>query len=143
MNWYNCLFQILFICGLACIIGLERTFRFFVQRKKIKSSLAFFGGIIIVLLGWPLIGMIIESYGFFLLFRYSTYACICLCRMPTLKSSLRLDNSKNYIHLLKLVTFCQKALIISSCLLQWFFPSCHKLLAKSANFGPCSQPSWY
>lgn len=65
----NFFLQILFICGLACIIGLERTFRFFVQRKKIKSSLAFFGGIVIVLLGWPLIGMIIESYGFFLLFR--------------------------------------------------------------------------
>lgn len=65
-------FQILFICGLACIIGLERTFRFFVQRKKIKSSLAFFGGIIIVLMGYPLIGMVIESYGFFLLFRYSS-----------------------------------------------------------------------
>lgn len=64
-------FQILFICGLACIIGLERTFRFFVQRKKIKSSVAFFGGIIIVLMGYPLIGMVIESYGFFLLFRYS------------------------------------------------------------------------
>lgn len=64
------LFQILFICGLACVIGLERTFRFFFKRNKIKASLAFFGGIIIVLVGWPIIGMIVESYGFFLLFRY-------------------------------------------------------------------------
>lgn len=54
---------------MACVIGLERTLRFFFQRKKIKASIAFFGGIVIVLVGWPLVGMIIESYGFFLLFR--------------------------------------------------------------------------
>jgi hypothetical protein len=36
----------------------------------VKASIAFFGGIIIVLVGWPLVGMIVESYGFFLLFRY-------------------------------------------------------------------------
>lgn len=62
--------QILFIAGLACVIGLERTFRFFFQKHKIKASIAFFGGIIIVLVGWPLIGMLLETYGFVLLFRY-------------------------------------------------------------------------
>lgn len=62
--------QILFISGLGAVIGRERTFRFFFQRHKIKGSIAFFGGIIIVLVGWPLVGMIFEGYGFFLLFRY-------------------------------------------------------------------------
>lgn len=62
--------QILFIAGLACVIGLERTFRFFFQKHKIKASIAFFGGIIIVLIGWPLVGMLLETYGFILLFRY-------------------------------------------------------------------------
>lgn len=62
-------FQILFIVGLSCVIGLERTFRFFFQRHKAKASAAFFGGIFVVLLGWPLIGMIVETYGFVLLFR--------------------------------------------------------------------------
>lgn len=52
------------------IIGFERTFRFFFQRYKIKASALFFGGIAIVLLGWPVTGMIIEIYGFFLLFGY-------------------------------------------------------------------------
>jgi hypothetical protein len=61
--------QILFIAGLACVIGLERTFRFFFQRHKIKASISFFGGIVIVLVGWPLIGMLFETYGFVLLFR--------------------------------------------------------------------------
>lgn len=61
--------NILFICGLACVIGLERTFRFFFQKHKAKASVAFFGGIIIVLIGYPLIGMVVETYGFVLLFR--------------------------------------------------------------------------
>lgn len=52
------------------IIGFERTFRFFFQRYKIKATALFFGGISIVLLGWPLIGMIVEVYGFFLLFGF-------------------------------------------------------------------------
>nr|XP_002130219.1 vesicle transport protein GOT1B [Ciona intestinalis] len=60
--------NLLFISGLSFIIGLQRTFNFFFQRHKIKSSGFFFTGIFVVLLGWPLIGMLIETYGFFLLF---------------------------------------------------------------------------
>lgn len=70
-------FQILFISGLACVIGLERTFRFFFQKHKVKASVAFFGGIIVVILGWPLVGMICETYGFVLLFRYVVPAFSC------------------------------------------------------------------
>ena len=55
------------------IIGFERTFRFFFQRYKIKATALFFGGIFIVLIGWPLIGMIVEIYGFFLLFGYVNF----------------------------------------------------------------------
>ena len=62
-------FQILFISGLALVIGLERTFRFFFQKHKVTGSSCFLGGIVVVLFGWPLIGMIIEAYGFILLFR--------------------------------------------------------------------------
>lgn len=51
------------------MIGLERTFRFFFQRHKLKATGFFVGGMLIVLLGWPVIGMCVEMYGFFLLFR--------------------------------------------------------------------------
>ena len=61
--------QILFLSGLACVIGLERTFRFFFQWHKARGSGAFFGGIVIVLFGWPIIGMCVELYGFVVLFR--------------------------------------------------------------------------
>lgn len=60
--------NILFLAGLAFVIGLERTFRFFFQRHKIRGSGCFFGGILIVLFGFPVIGMLVEAYGFFLLF---------------------------------------------------------------------------
>ncbi|XP_016914509.1 vesicle transport protein GOT1B isoform X2 [Apis cerana] len=60
--------NILFISGLACVIGPKRTLSFFFQKHKIKASASFLGGIIVVLMGWPIIGMIIETYGFVLLF---------------------------------------------------------------------------
>lgn len=82
-------FQILFICGLGCVIGLERTFRFFFQKHKLKASIAFFGGIAVVLLGFPLIGMVIESYGFFLLFSgFFPVAINFLRRVPVLGNIL-------------------------------------------------------
>lgn len=61
--------QILFLSGLAFVIGLERTFRFFFQSHKLRGSASFFGGILIVLVGWPLVGMMVELYGFVVLFR--------------------------------------------------------------------------
>ncbi|KAL6086325.1 hypothetical protein STEG23_036483 [Scotinomys teguina] len=61
--------NVLFVAGLAFVIGLERTFRFFFQKHKVKATGFFLGGVFVVLIGWPLIGMIFEIYGFFLLFR--------------------------------------------------------------------------
>lgn len=60
--------NILFLAGLAFIIGYERTFWFFFQKHKWQGSLFFFLGIFIVLFGWPVIGMVVEIYGFFKLF---------------------------------------------------------------------------
>ncbi|EDW82285.1 vesicle transport protein GOT1B [Drosophila tropicalis] len=83
--------NILFISGLGCVIGVERTLRFFFQRHKVKGTTAFFGGIVIVLLGWPIIGMIIESYGFFALFSgFFPVAINFLGRVPVLGTLLNL-----------------------------------------------------
>lgn len=83
--------NILFIVGLSCVIGLERTFRFFFQRHKARASTAFFGGIVVVLLGWPLIGMILETYGFVLLFSgFFPAAVNFLRRVPILGTFLNL-----------------------------------------------------
>ncbi|XP_053680796.1 vesicle transport protein GOT1B [Anopheles nili] len=83
--------NILFVCGLACVIGLERTFRFFFQKHKVKASISFFGGILIVLFGYPLIGMLIEMYGFILLFSgFFPVAINFLRRVPVLGNILNM-----------------------------------------------------
>ena len=52
------------------VVGLERTFRFFFQKHKLRATGAFLGGILVVLMGWPVVGMVVEIYGFVLLFRF-------------------------------------------------------------------------
>ncbi|XP_037592511.1 vesicle transport protein GOT1A-like [Cebus imitator] len=61
--------NLLFLTGLSLIIGLKKTFWFFFQRHKLKGTSFFLGGVVIVLLRWPLLGMFLEIYGFFSLFK--------------------------------------------------------------------------
>uniref|UniRef100_A0A4W6F6F2 Golgi transport 1Bb n=1 Tax=Lates calcarifer TaxID=8187 RepID=A0A4W6F6F2_LATCA len=83
--------NILFVSGLSFVIGLERTFRFFFQRHKVKATSFFLGGVFVVLIGWPIIGVILEIYGFFLLFRgFFPVAVGFIRRVPVLGSLLSL-----------------------------------------------------
>ncbi|XP_032322861.1 vesicle transport protein GOT1A isoform X4 [Camelus ferus] len=41
----------------------------FGNRHKLKGTSFFLGGVAIVLLRWPLLGMLLETYGFFNLFK--------------------------------------------------------------------------
>ncbi|PAA60997.1 hypothetical protein BOX15_Mlig002190g2 [Macrostomum lignano] len=60
--------NILFLSGICFVIGLERTFHFFFKLEKLKGTAFFFGGILIVLFVSPILGMLLEFYGFFVLF---------------------------------------------------------------------------
>ncbi|KAK5198877.1 Golgi Transport [Exophiala xenobiotica] len=60
--------EILFIIGLTLIIGIQKTFVFFARRQKLKGTAAFMGGILLILIRWPLTGFLIELYGIFVLF---------------------------------------------------------------------------
>uniref|UniRef100_A0A8C7G9I3 Golgi transport 1Bb n=1 Tax=Oncorhynchus kisutch TaxID=8019 RepID=A0A8C7G9I3_ONCKI len=83
--------NILFVAGLAFVIGLERTFKFFFQRHKFKATSFFLGGVVVVLIGWPIIGVVLEIYGFFLLFRgFFPVAVGFIRRVPVLGSILNL-----------------------------------------------------
>ncbi|XP_077582879.1 vesicle transport protein GOT1A [Stigmatopora nigra] len=61
--------NILFLTGLTFIIGIRRTVLFFFQKHKFRGSFFFLGGVSLVLCRWPIIGMMVEVYGFVLLFR--------------------------------------------------------------------------
>lgn len=56
-----------------------------------KASASFLGGIIVVLMGWPIVGMILETYGFVLLFSgFLPVAINFLRRVPVLGTLLNM-----------------------------------------------------
>ncbi|KAI9018407.1 Got1/Sft2-like family-domain-containing protein [Hyaloraphidium curvatum] len=61
--------NILFLAGVTLVIGVASTVRFFFQRReKLRGTVFFFLGIILVFLKWPFIGMLVETVGFVNLF---------------------------------------------------------------------------
>eukprot|EP01024_Parvocaulis_polyphysoides_P010831 TRINITY_DN13808_c0_g1_i3.p3 TRINITY_DN13808_c0_g1~~TRINITY_DN13808_c0_g1_i3.p3 ORF type:complete len:140 (+),score=28.28 TRINITY_DN13808_c0_g1_i3:156-575(+) len=60
--------NLLFLVGVSLTIGLQATFKFFTRTRNRKGSAFFLGGAAFVLWGWTIIGLIIETYGFWLLF---------------------------------------------------------------------------
>jgi hypothetical protein len=68
-NVYACgTFQILFLSGLGLTIGLKSTLQFFTKPKNYKGTISFGAGLLLVLIGWPFFGMLLEAYGFIVLF---------------------------------------------------------------------------
>lgn len=62
--------QILFVSGLTLIIGPHKTFYFFARRQKLRGTVCFLGGILLVFCKWPFVGMVVETFGFLNLFGY-------------------------------------------------------------------------
>ncbi|XP_073316950.1 vesicle transport protein GOT1-like [Primulina huaijiensis] len=60
--------NILFISGVALTIGLKSSLQFFSRPSNFKGSVSFVVGFFLVIIGWPVLGMIVESYGFVVLF---------------------------------------------------------------------------
>ncbi|XP_003385614.1 PREDICTED: vesicle transport protein GOT1B-like [Amphimedon queenslandica] len=88
--------NILFIAGILFIIGPQKTATFFFQSHKLKGTAFFAVGIFIVLCGWALIGMIVETYGAFLLFRgIIPYAIMFLRRLPVIGHALNLPGIRS------------------------------------------------
>ncbi|OBA19340.1 Got1-domain-containing protein [Metschnikowia bicuspidata var. bicuspidata NRRL YB-4993] len=60
--------NILFIIGVVLIIGPSRALYFFARPTKIKPTLFFFGGIVLILMKHSFIGFGVESVGILFLF---------------------------------------------------------------------------
>ncbi|KAL7154324.1 hypothetical protein ABFS83_04G226600 [Erythranthe nasuta] len=60
--------NILFVSGVTVTIGLKSTMQFFMKRSNFKGTVSFGIGFFFVIIGWPIIGMIVETYGFVVLF---------------------------------------------------------------------------
>ncbi|XP_031122942.1 vesicle transport protein GOT1-like [Ipomoea triloba] len=60
--------NILFVSGVAITIGLKPSMQFFMKRSNYKGTMSFGAGFFLVVIGWPIIGMILEAYGFVVLF---------------------------------------------------------------------------
>ena len=60
--------DILFLTGLTLTIGVSRTIRFFSRPDRMQGIVAFFGGVFLVLMRWPMFGMIFQLYGLVYLF---------------------------------------------------------------------------
>lgn len=91
--------QVLFLSGVAMIIGLRSTARFFLRPKNYKGSGFFASGIVFVVWGWTLIGFLLETYGFWLLFRgFFPTALSFLRRMPFIRPFLDAPAVKTMIN---------------------------------------------
>lgn len=60
--------NVLFTGGICLLIGPQKTFYFFARRQKIRGTICFFTGIVLVFCRWTFIGMAIEAFGFLNLF---------------------------------------------------------------------------
>lgn len=60
--------NLLFLAGVSTTIGPRATVRFFMRRKNLKGSACFLTGVVLILLKWALIGLCVETYGFWVLF---------------------------------------------------------------------------
>eukprot|EP01039_Chlorochromonas_danica_P010466 gene10465-11596_t len=60
--------NILFLLGICFAIGFQRTFTLFTRPDRIRGTLCFFTGIVLVVFRWGLIGICLEAFGFLNLF---------------------------------------------------------------------------
>ncbi|AWU77722.1 uncharacterized protein C5L36_0D04490 [Pichia kudriavzevii] len=60
--------NILFLVGICLIIGPQKTLYFFTRPEKIRGTLAFAIGIILILSKRPFIGFVVETFGILALF---------------------------------------------------------------------------
>ncbi|KMZ63827.1 Protein transport protein GOT1 [Zostera marina] len=67
--------NIFFLIGVALLLGWSSTLQLF--KRNYKGSISFFSGFFLIFVGWPVLGIVIELYGSFVLFSFSISHSIC------------------------------------------------------------------
>lgn len=86
--------NILFLVGITLLLGPQRTFVFFARKNKWRGSLAFWAGVLLILMRWPLIGFGVELFGIFVLFGVSFTWGSCWCFVALWQGGLDWKNGK-------------------------------------------------
>ncbi|KAI9220667.1 vesicle transport protein [Blastocladiella britannica] len=60
--------NVLFLAGVTMLIGITKTVAFFARKNKLRGTVCFLAGVILVFMRWPKIGMLVEMFGFVNLF---------------------------------------------------------------------------
>ncbi|RKP11192.1 hypothetical protein THASP1DRAFT_27029 [Thamnocephalis sphaerospora] len=90
--------NIFLVCGLVAFNGFAKTGQFFAQRRRIPGTICFTLGVIIVFFKWPIIGLIVELFGFINLFGdFFPYALGFLRRLPGIGTILNLPYIRNLV----------------------------------------------
>ena len=81
--------QVLFLLGLYFFIGVTGIVKFFTKKGKAQGSAVYFGGFLMVVWGWTVVGTLAQIGGFFIIFRsflpdFYEY----VCRLPVVGSYL-------------------------------------------------------
>ncbi|EQC35402.1 hypothetical protein SDRG_07112 [Saprolegnia diclina VS20] len=83
--------DVLFLSGLAMTIGLSRTIKFFTRKDRWRGIVCFLGGIFLVMIRYPIIGMCVQTFGFLNLFgSFFPVAVAFLRQTPVLGTVLNL-----------------------------------------------------
>lgn len=77
--------------------GPARTLRFFSRKDRLRGIISFFGGIALVLIRWPIIGMICQFYGLVYLFgQFFPIAAQSMQEIPIIGDLLRQPAVENF-----------------------------------------------
>ncbi|KAN0062432.1 Golgi Transport [Thecaphora frezii] len=60
--------NVLFTAGITLLIGPQKTFYFFARKQKMRGTICFFTGMMMVFCKWAVVGMLVEAFGFLNLF---------------------------------------------------------------------------
>lgn len=60
--------NIMFVSGIPCLLGIARVSKFLTQPSKMRGSATLAAGFFLILIGWPIFGMLVEIFGLLNLF---------------------------------------------------------------------------